>query len=253
MIYQLLDDGLLERTVDERPILKLNEASREVLRGKREVRLLQPKQDVHKTRFDEQSWEGVDHGLFESLRTLRRKIAEERDVPAYVLFSDATLRDMARIRPGSAATLLNVRGVGERKLADLGQRFLKHIEGYCRAQGIPMDAAAVTRPRRERTRKTTDTKETAFELFAKGATVEQVTTITGRASGTTWGYLAEFVQANRPERLDSWIDQKTYRAVAAAIDNVGSAYLKPIFDHLGGKVPYEHIRLVVAHLNAIRD
>jgi ATP-dependent DNA helicase RecQ len=49
--------------------------------------------------------------------------ADERRVPAYVLFSDATLRDMARVRPGSPAALLNVRGVGERKLADLGQRF----------------------------------------------------------------------------------------------------------------------------------
>ena len=120
MLYQLLDDGLLERTAEERPVLRLNDASRDVLRGKRTVRLLQPKAEVNKTRFDEQSWEGVDHGLFESLRILRRQVADERDVPAYVLFSDATLRDMARVRPGSASALLGIRGVGERKLADLG-------------------------------------------------------------------------------------------------------------------------------------
>ena len=123
MLYQLLDDGLLERTAEERPVLRLNDASRDVLRGKRTVRLLQPKAEVSKTRFDEQSWEGVDHGLFESLRTLRRQVADERDVPAYVLFSDATLRDMARVRPGSASALLGIRGVGERKLADLGPTF----------------------------------------------------------------------------------------------------------------------------------
>ena len=123
MLYQLLDDGLLERTAEERPVLRLNDASRDVLRGKRTVRLLQPKAEVSKTRFDEQSWEGVDHGLFESLRTLRRQVADERNVPAYVLFSDATLRDMARVRPGSASALLGIRGVGERKLADLGPTF----------------------------------------------------------------------------------------------------------------------------------
>jgi ATP-dependent DNA helicase RecQ len=138
MLYQLLDDGLLERTSDERPVLRLNETSWAVLRGQRPVRLLQPKTRVAKTRFDRESWEAVDPGLFESLRRLRREIADQRGVPAYVVFSDATLRDMARLRPGSSAAFLGVRGVGERKLADLGPRFLDHIASYCRANGLPL-------------------------------------------------------------------------------------------------------------------
>ncbi|HSD84665.1 MAG TPA: RQC domain-containing protein, partial [Anaerolineae bacterium] len=141
LLYQLLDKGLLERTSEERPVLRLNDASREVLRGHRTVQLVQPKAEVQKTRFDEQSWEGVNHGLFDSLRALRRKIAQERDMPAYVLFSDATLREMARVRPGSKAALLGIRGVGESKLADLGERFLDLIATYCGAQELPLDAA----------------------------------------------------------------------------------------------------------------
>ncbi|HMF48290.1 MAG TPA: DNA helicase RecQ, partial [Candidatus Saccharimonadales bacterium] len=112
MLYQLIDDGLLERTTDERPVLRLNDASREVLRGNRTVQLLQPKTKVKKTRYDEKSWESVDTGLFEILRALRRQLAEERRVPAYVLFNDATLREMARVRPGSPNALLRIRGVG---------------------------------------------------------------------------------------------------------------------------------------------
>ena len=139
MLYQLIDDGLLERTTEEYPVLRLNDASREVLRGNRTVRLLQPKTKVKKTRFDEKSWESVDSGLFESLRSLRRQLASERGVPAYVLFSDATLRDMARVRPGSPDSLLNIRGVGERKVADLGQRFLEAISNYCRDNRLPLD------------------------------------------------------------------------------------------------------------------
>ena len=253
MLYQLLDDGLLERTAEERPVLRLNDASRDVLRGKRTVRLLQPKAEVSKARFDEQSWEGVDHGLFDSLRTLRRQIAQERDVPAYVLFSDATLRDMARVRPGSASALLGIRGVGERKVTDLGPRFLEFIATYCRAKELPLDAAPGGHSRRERIRKPNDAKETAFELFAKGASVEQVTTRTGRALGTTWGYLAEFIQNRRPEGLEPWINQRTYRSIADAVKALGTEYLQPVFERLGGKVPYEQIRLVVAHLNATRD
>ena len=139
MLYQLIDNGLLERSADERPVLRLNDASREVLRGHRMVQLLQPTIKVKKSRVAEKSWENVDTGLFEALRTLRLRLAEERRVPAYVLFSDATLRDMARIRPGSPDALLNIRGVGERKLADLGHRFLETISNYCRENRLPLD------------------------------------------------------------------------------------------------------------------
>ncbi|HZD41047.1 MAG TPA: RecQ family ATP-dependent DNA helicase, partial [Terriglobales bacterium] len=139
LLYQLIDDGLLERTSEERPVLRLNEASRDVLRGNRAVQLLQPKTKVKTTRYDEKSWESVDAGLFEALRSLRRKLAEERGVPAYVLFNDATLRDMARLRPGSRDTLLSIRGVGERKLSDLGELFLETISDYCREKRLPLD------------------------------------------------------------------------------------------------------------------
>jgi ATP-dependent DNA helicase RecQ len=138
MIYQLIDEGLLERTADQRPVLRLNETSWSVLRSQRTVRLLQLKTKVSKSRVEQESWENVDHDLFESLRNLRRELATERGVPAYILFSDTTLRDMALIRPGSAAALLSIRGVGERKLADLGQRFLDHIAKYCRANGLTL-------------------------------------------------------------------------------------------------------------------
>jgi ATP-dependent DNA helicase RecQ len=139
MLYQLIDAGLLERSNDERPVLQLNEASWEVLRGQRSVRLIQPKEKVQKTRIEKKSWEKVDEGLFEALRILRRKLADQRGVPAYVLFNDATLRDMARLRPSSPSALLGVRGVGEKKVADLGQRFLEEIVTYCRENRLQLD------------------------------------------------------------------------------------------------------------------
>jgi ATP-dependent DNA helicase RecQ len=77
--------------------------------------------------------------LFEALRSLRRKLADQRGVPAYVLFNDATLRDMARTRPGSPGSLLNIRGVGEKKLADIGQPFLEAISSYCREKRLALD------------------------------------------------------------------------------------------------------------------
>ncbi|HLN85200.1 MAG TPA: RQC domain-containing protein, partial [Candidatus Limnocylindrales bacterium] len=139
MLYQLIDAGLLERSSDERPVLQLNEGSWEVLRGQRSVRLVQPKEKVQKSRIEKKSWDKVDEGLFEALRILRRKLADQRGVPAYVLFNDATLRDMARLRPSSLSALLGVRGVGEKKLADVGQRFIEEIVTYCRENRLQLD------------------------------------------------------------------------------------------------------------------
>ncbi len=139
MLYQIIDAGLLERSSDERPVLRLTEASWEVLRGQRNVRLLRAKEKVQTTRIENKSWEKVDEGLFEALRILRRKLADQRGVPAYVLFNDATLRDMARLRPSTPEALLSVRGVGERKLADLGQRFIDEIVAYCRENRLECD------------------------------------------------------------------------------------------------------------------
>ena len=141
LVYQLIDNGLLERSDEEYPVLRLNDASRAVLKGQRTVQLVEPKTKVKvkKTRFDEKSWENVDEGLFEALRGLRRKLADQRGVPAYVLFNDATLRDMAKVRPGSPGSLLNIKGVGEKKLADIGQPFLEAISNYCREKRLEMD------------------------------------------------------------------------------------------------------------------
>jgi ATP-dependent DNA helicase RecQ len=251
MLYQLLDNGLLERTVDERPVLKLNDASWAVMRGQRAVKLLQAKTKVRKTRFDEESWEGVDRGLFDSLRNLRRKLADDRGVPAYVLFSDATLRDMARVRPGSRNALLNVRGIGERKLADLGPRFLEVIKEYCTATGLSLDAATGGRPRRDRSRKPPKgAKAAAFGLFTQGASIEHVASATDRAPSTVWAYLSEYIAKYPSQPLDPWVNPETYGSIAGAAAVVGDTYQKPIFDYLNGKVAYEHIRLVLAHLNA---
>jgi superfamily II DNA helicase RecQ len=69
----------------------------------------------------------IDRDLFERLRAVRLDIARSRNVPPYVIFHDATLREMARLKPGSKRELLAVKGVGARKAEDLGDTFLDAI------------------------------------------------------------------------------------------------------------------------------
>ncbi len=131
LAIQILDQGLMERTGGEYPVLFLNEVSIEVMRGKRAVQLVPVRvKRARTTAREASSWEGVDRDLFESLRGLRTELAGARGVPPYVIFSDASLRDMARKKPSSPDEFLDIHGVGEKKLATLGAAFLARIREY---------------------------------------------------------------------------------------------------------------------------
>jgi len=131
LVYQLVDAGLLERTSGDRPALKLNALSWEVMRGGRTVTLLQAKESKsRRTRIEEASWREVDEALFEGLRKLRREIAAERGVPPFVILHDATLRELASSRPTTVDQLCQIRGIGDRKLADFGTRLVECIKSH---------------------------------------------------------------------------------------------------------------------------
>jgi ATP-dependent DNA helicase RecQ len=145
-IHQLIGQGVLVQAGDEYPLLRLNPLSWEVMRGERKVRLVQPVrrkkgERPEKSKADTVSWEGVDQELFEALRGLRRELAEQRAVPPYVIFSDATLRELARVRPSSLERMRLVYGIGDAKLRDLGSRFLAIISSQCRERRLTRDQA----------------------------------------------------------------------------------------------------------------
>jgi len=129
-IDQLCDLGALERTPGDRPILQLTNDAGRFLRGEAEVSLRTPKVAMVRSRDSSRGgddWDGVDRELFERLRVLRMEIAEERSVPAYVVFGDATLREMARHRPRTLDEMLEIKGVGRNKLEQFGEVFLARI------------------------------------------------------------------------------------------------------------------------------
>ena len=130
LVHQLLDQELLARTGGDRPVVTLNERSWEVMRGQREVVLLEPRTAKAKTtKADVDDWQGVDRDLFERLRRWRRRVAEARGKPAWTIFDDKSLRAIARDKPDSPAALLRCRGIGEKRLADFGPAILDVVAG----------------------------------------------------------------------------------------------------------------------------
>jgi ATP-dependent DNA helicase RecQ len=133
-IEQLTSLGLLRQTDDGYPVLRLTAQGLALLKDPQccpQLSLARQKRPetrpAGRTRAESASWDGVDPELFDALRAVRLEIARERGVPPYVIFHDTTLRDMARLKPRSAEALRQVYGVGERKAADLGARFLAVI------------------------------------------------------------------------------------------------------------------------------
>jgi ATP-dependent DNA helicase RecQ len=132
-VQQLVDQGLLDRNGDDRPVLTLNAASWRVMRGEQPVYFaVQKRAPAAPTSLDRKSWEGVDRELFEALRGLRRTLAESRGVPPFLILSDATLRDLARRRPATRTELRGVYGMGEKKCEEFGYAFLEAIRAHGR-------------------------------------------------------------------------------------------------------------------------
>lgn len=140
-IEQLVGQNFLKKE-GEYNLLKITDNGWKLLRGEAMPKLLKPAaptKEKRKAAVIADSWDGVDRELFDSLRGLRRSKADAMGVPAYIVFSDTTLRDMARWRPTTIAGFHSIKGVGEKKLADFGQEFITHIIDYCQQHSVETD------------------------------------------------------------------------------------------------------------------
>ena len=137
---QLQAKGLLVRSEGEYPTLSVSEAGWRFLRRRESISLLRPSEESRRQRGGS-SVDPVefDSGLFEELRGLRRKLAEERNVPPYVVFGDVALRQMAALYPRDEGEFSDIYGVGRLKLQEYGEVFIKAIRGYVAANNITID------------------------------------------------------------------------------------------------------------------
>jgi ATP-dependent DNA helicase RecQ len=134
---QLCAQGFLIKQ-GEYGVLGVTQNGWSVLKGNQTPRLLKPaeRKEKRESKAGRAGWEGVDKTLFEELRALRKLVAAERGFPAYIVFGDEVLRDMARKKPATPRAFLRVKGVGEIKMAQYGERFLALIRDHESAKGV---------------------------------------------------------------------------------------------------------------------
>lgn len=235
-VIQLINQGVLDIHFHENGRIALTPLAKKVLFEGEKIKLASLQKQT-KTTEKTQEEEHITSALFDSLRNLRSKIASEENVPAYIVFSDAALKDMEKRMPKNEEEFLEVSGVGEAKLQKYGELFLNHIANF----------QHLKKKRKKPSLGKKATQLLTLELLEKGLSIEEIAEQRQLNSSTIYGHLQTLHEAGKAISLDQYITPEEIQQVVQAKDEVAKetdeVKLKPIFDHLNEQVPYWKIRM----------
>jgi len=190
-----------------------------------------------------------DQELFALLRGLRKQIAQERNVPAFVIFGDVSLREMAFYFPNDQDAFGAISGVGTTKLDQFADRFISLISEYCDEHDLsprPKSGGRLRKPAKKRkrsvlSRSLMETKR----LFTEGFSVDEITSERGFGSQTIMSHLEKIGRADPNFNLEQLLPSpERVAAIEAVLRTNESGYLTPVKEELGDDYSFEEIRIV---------
>jgi ATP-dependent DNA helicase RecQ len=256
---QLLKIGLLCQSQDGFSTISLTSAGLAALKDGRSFTLTRPpvaarSNPASATAVAKAGDIPCDEGLFADLRTLRKELADARNVPSYVVFSDVSLRHMARDYPTNATAMLDVPGVGEKKLTDFGGPFMEAIAAWLLEN--PRQSFAALRPATAPVRKMktegalNGTTLATLELFHAGISLSDIAKERGLSITTIEGHLARAVENGGKFDPRAFYSQAEEDAMREALVGHEGPALSPIYEKLGGRISYGKLRLFLAFQTA---
>jgi ATP-dependent DNA helicase RecQ len=247
----LIARGYLAQSEGKYPIVLLTDTSSEVLAGRVQVELTKARVREERARKLAPADTTYEQPLFEELRRLRAVFAQAENLPPYIIFSDATLIEMATWLPLTDDDMRRMMGVGDVKMQKYGRDFLAEVRKYCSRLGLESRAGlkASSRARRRRVRKpdSRSTFEVSLDLFREGKSIPEIASIRDLGLSTVEGHLALFIPAGKV-RLEELVPGDKIEPIRAAIFKHGTAALGPIKTELGDEFSYGEIRAVVASM-----
>ena len=256
----LAERGLLAREDGQYPTVSVTNAGREWLRNREtltlDMRIDEPSPQSRLSRARRSNSGGAaapntgyDDALFEQLRALRRRLADEEGVPAFVVFGDATLRGLAEAKPITPEAMLRVSGVGPAKLERYGEAFLTVIREYIgdsrrgndrtphAATGRPVSGSDVRLPGA--------THRLTHQLLQRGLTIAEISAERGLSQGTVLSHVERIVNAGEVVDLSRLLPSPDRTGkITAALQAAGNERLAPVRELLGDDYSYDEIRLV---------
>jgi ATP-dependent DNA helicase RecQ len=241
---ELVRLGLLQQNADKFNVAEITEAGRAVLKGRQKITLTRPvapREEASKHRIGEI---GCDEALFEKLRQLRKRLADERGVPPYIVFSDVALRQMARHYPQGEKEFSRISGVGEKKLGEFGAAFLGEIAEFLRsnARQIFADDSFVETAAPPRSR-LNDTAHETLHFFRQGKAVDEIAQIRGLKDSTIYSHLEDAMRAGEAVDLNRLLDARAREEIAAAFAQYGFGNLVGAVESLAGRYTHGHLRI----------
>ena len=267
---QLAAAGFLSSDIETKGGFRLAPESRPVLRGEQKVFFRKDPIRSRTGRKERKSRIGniSEHEfsdpsykeLWEKLRSLRREISLEQNVPPYVIFHDATLKDLVQYQPDTLEKMKQLHGIGQKKSERYGEPFLRIIQKHVQQHGIRKIAyeKPVRRPEPEKPAAPpqpellSSTVLETLHLFQKGKSPEEIAEHRQFMVSTIYGHLSEAIrdgQLSVPDvvRLDA--DEISEIETAYQSPPEGQKYrLKPIFEKFDGKYHYGIIRCIIEGL-----
>ncbi|MBI5287500.1 MAG: HRDC domain-containing protein, partial [Chloroflexi bacterium] len=193
--------------------------------------------------------------IFQDLRAVRKRLADEASVPPFVIFSDATLREMARLTPRNRSEMLNVLGVGQTKFERYGAAFLA-VTRPAAPQDVPAPAGSrptraprVERPRSPNGKGLTPSLSETLALFRGGSGVEEIARQRSMSRQTIATHLAELIDRDAIGDVSRLVDGHVLAAVRKAAGEGRIGQLAPLKDKLADSVSYEQLHFARAFLN----
>jgi len=252
---ELVRLGLLFQNAEKFNIVELTDPGRTALKSRQKITLARPVAPTEpaKHRIGEIA---CDEVLFGKLRELRKQLADERGVPPYIVFSDVSLRQMARFYPATDREFSRISGVGDRKLREFGALFLGEIAAHLQSNPRQMFAddfpqggtAYAPMPHRSRL---TDTVRETLHFFRQGKTVPEIARLRGVKDGTIYTHLEEAMLAGEAIDVKSLLTAEAQRDIAAAFARPGCGNLGSVVASLGGRYDYGQCRIVRAAMQSI--
>ena len=242
LLSQMLHLGLVEIAYDDHNRLRVTDEGKKVLFENKKVSLALPQPKPKPTEGgrlphtpEKSKSQLLKEELFERLVALRRTVAQQQGVPPYLIFSDATLVDMAEKRPLTDADLLQVSGMGERKLQLYGDAFIGEIRRF------------VLEKTGEGTRVTGSTQLQTWDLFKKGHFVEEIAEIRQISTLTVMSHLATMYERGESVDIGQWVSPEECDIIQGALPLFEEPYLmKAIFEHFNERYSFDKIRWAIA-------
>ena len=226
-IIQLLNQGVLEIWFHQGGRLLLTSQAKQILFEGKQIKLATLSKQQPKTKEVKETSAVKTKELFEKLRVLRAIYAKDMGVPAYVIFSDASLKDMEQKKPTTMEGFSKISGVGKAKLEKYAASFIKIIAKH-------QDGNATKLP----------THQKSYNLFLEGLSITQIAHKRGITENTVYTHLIKINEMGTPLDLHQFINSSEILKIQQAkkvLENPDS--LKAYFEHFEEKMPYHKIKL----------